>query len=153
VNPHGPRPLRDGHVARRLRPDASGRFDFTARDDEIHRIANEQARDAAVVVFGRRMYELIEDFWPAAVAAPEELSEVARLAREHNGHVEVGGPTLAAAVFDLIDEFRTWVNPVAVGGGKPYFPADGQQLRLRLRLLEQRAFASGALYLRYERVR
>jgi hypothetical protein len=44
-----------------------------------------------------------------------------------------------------------WVNPVAVGGGKPYFPVGGGQLRLRL--LEQRAFASGALYLRYERVR
>ncbi len=86
----------DGYVE-----DARGSFDFTAPDDEVHRIANEQARDAAV--------------------------------------------------FDLIDEFRTWVNPVAVGGGKPYFPAGGEQLRLRL--LEQRAFASGALYLRYERVR
>jgi dihydrofolate reductase len=175
----------DGYVE-----DASGSFDFTAPDDEVHRIANEQARDAAVFVFGRRMYELMESYWPGAAAAPDELSEVAaqfarvyvetprvvvsdslgdvpdgvrlvrradaaaevaRLAREHEGHIEVGGPTLAAALFDLIDEFRTWVNPVAVGGGKPYFPAGGEQLRLRL--LEQRAFASGALYLRYERVR
>lgn len=175
----------DGYVE-----DASGSFDFTAPDDEVHRIANEQARDAAVFVFGRRMYELMESYWPGAAAAPDELSEmaaefarvyvetprvvvsdslgdvpdgvrlvrradaaaeVARLAREHEGHIEVGGPTLAAALFDLIDEFRTWVNPVAVGGGKPYFPAGGEQLRLRL--LEQRACASGALYLRYERVR
>src|SRR6185436_17799824 len=130
----------DGYVE-----DASGSFDFTAPDDEVHRIANEQARDAAVFVFGRRMYELMESYWPSAAAAPEELSEVAaefarvyvetprvvvsdslgdvpdgvrlvrradaaaevaRLAREHEGHIEVGGPTLAAAVFDLIDEFR-----------------------------------------------
>lgn len=174
----------DGYVE-----DASGSFDFTAPDDEVHRIANEQARDAAVFVFGRRVYELMESYWTGAAAAPDELSEVvefarvyvetprvvvsdslddvadgvrlvrradaaaevARLAREHEGHIEVGGPTLAAALFDLIDEFRTWVNPVAVGGGKPYFPAGGEQLRLRL--LEQRAFASGALSLRYERVR
>jgi dihydrofolate reductase len=175
----------DGYVE-----DASGSFDFTAPDDELHRVANEQARDAAAFVFGRRMYELMEGYWRGAAAAPEELSEVAaefahvyvatprvvvsdslgdvpdgvrlvrradaaaevaRLAREHEGPIEVGGPTLAAALFDLIDEFRMWVNPVAVGGGKPYFPAGGEQLRLRL--LEQRAFASGALYLRYERVR
>ena len=177
----------DGYVE-----DASGSFDFTAPDDELHRVANEQARGAAVFVFGRRMYELMEGYWTGAAAAPDELSEVAaefaqvyvetprvvvsdslddvpdgvrivrradaatevaRLAREHEGHAEVSvaGPTLAAALFDLIDEFRTWVNPVAVGGGKPYFPAGGEQLRLRL--LEQRAFASGALYLRYERVR
>lgn len=177
----------DGYVE-----DASGSFDFAVPEDELHRIANEQARDAAVFVFGRRMYELMEGYWPAAAAAPDELSEVAaefariyvetarvvvsdsladgdvpdavrlvrradaaaevaRLAREHDGHIEVGGPTLGAALLDLIDEFRMWVNPVAVGGGKTYFPAGGEQLRLRL--LEQRAFASGALYLRYERVR
>lgn len=177
----------DGYVE-----DASGSFDFAVPDEEVHRIANAQARDAAVFVFGRHMYELMEGYWPAAAAAPEELSEVAaefarayvetprvvvsdslgedevpdgvrlvrradaaaevaRLAREHEGHIEVGGPTLAAPLLDLIDEFRMWVNPVAVGGGKSYFPATGDQLHLRL--LEQRAFASGALYLRYERVR
>lgn len=175
----------DGYVE-----DASGSFDFTTPDDELHRVANEQARDAAAFVFGRRMYELMEGYWPGAAAAPDELSEVAaefarvyvetprvvvsdslgdvpdgvrlvrradaaaelaRLAREHEGEISVSGPTLAAAVLDLIDEFRMWINPVAVGGGKPYFPAGAEQLRLRL--LEQRAFASGALYLRYERIR
>jgi hypothetical protein len=39
--------------------------------------------------------------------------------------------------------------PVVVGGGKPFLPA---RKKLRLRLAEHRAFASGTVYLRYERV-
>ena len=43
-----------------------------------------------------------------------------------------------------------WINPVAVGGGTPFFPAvPGVR---RLRRLEARELPSGALYLRYERI-
>jgi hypothetical protein len=37
-----------------------------------------------------------------------------------------------------------------LGGGKPYFPPGAD---LRLRLLEQRTFPSGAVRLRYARIR
>ena len=43
-----------------------------------------------------------------------------------SGDVAVGGPELAAeaARLGLIDEYRLFVHPVAVGGGIPYFPRD-----------------------------
>ena len=41
------------------------------------------------------------------------------------------------------------VNPVALGRGRPLFPALGD--RLALRLLKTRAFSSGVVGLRYEK--
>jgi dihydrofolate reductase len=61
----------------------------------------------------------------------------------------VGGAGLAASLLDLIDEFRPRVVPAVLGGGKPFFPLGAD---LRLRLVEQRAFAGGTVYLRYARI-
>ena len=73
---------------------------------------------------------------------------VSRLKAETEGPLDVGGAGLAASLLDLIDEFRLIVLPVVVGSGKPFFPA-GRELPLRL--VDQRAFDSGAVYLAYER--
>jgi dihydrofolate reductase len=62
--------------------------------------------------------------------------------------MSLGGAGLAASLVDLIDEFRLYVMPVVVGGGKPFFAA---QKELRLKLAESRTLASGAVYLRYKR--
>jgi dihydrofolate reductase len=70
--------------------------------------------------------------------------------RHTDGDLAVGGAGLAASLLDLIDEFRPTVVPAFVGGGKPYVPLGAD---LRLRLLEQRTFSSGTVYLRYERIR
>ncbi len=78
----------------------------------------------------------------------EARSLVERLKKESATYIDVGGPELAASLIDLIDEFRMWINPVAVGGGKPFFPA-GKQLDLQL--VESRPFPSGTLWLRYRR--
>jgi dihydrofolate reductase len=83
------------------------------------------------------------------VRRDEARAEVERLKRELDGHIDVGGPTLAASLIDLIDEFRMWMNPVAVGGGKPFLPAGAGKLPLRL--VENRTCEGGVLYLRYER--
>jgi dihydrofolate reductase len=48
----------------------------------------------------------------------------------------------------LIDDYRFFVNPVALGQGKPQFRDLGE--RAKLRLLENRAFRSGVVLLRYE---
>jgi dihydrofolate reductase len=174
----------DGYVE-----DASGSFAFAAPDDELHRLANDQAREASAFLFGRRMYELMEGAWPPAarrddlpeveaefarvyvetprivfsdtlssvaegarlVRRDEAVAEVTRLKDESDGHLDLGGAGLAASLIDLVDEFRLFVAPVAVGGGKPFFPQ--RRERLNLRLCEHRAFASGAVYLRYERSR
>ena len=83
------------------------------------------------------------------VRSGEAVEEVTRLKQETEGHLDLGGAGLAASLVDLIDEFRLYVVPVVVGGGKPFFAAREQELRLRL--AEHFAFASGAVYLRYER--
>jgi dihydrofolate reductase len=76
--------------------------------------------------------------------------EIERLRAEPGeGDIAIGGATLAAdaAALDLIDEYRVRVYPVLVGGGIPFFPRGGQQVRLEH--LESRAFASRVVYLRY----
>ena len=165
--------------------DAEGRFEFTEPDEEVHRRANAQAIEAVAFVFGRRLYETMEPFWPEAardpstpplyaefarayVATPRVIvsdsldavgdgcrlvrradarAEVERLkAAPGEGEIHVGGPTLAAALIDLVDEICTWVAPVAAGGGTPLLPAG---VRLDLELLECRRTVTGYLWLRY----
>jgi dihydrofolate reductase len=64
----------------------------------------------------------------------------------------IGGAGLASslAALGLIDEYRLFVSPVALGAGTPYFPALAE--RLRLELLETRTFGSRVVYLRYRQV-
>src|SRR5262245_63218526 len=65
----------------------------------------------------------------------KQNSEVERTVRqlkaETNGDIEVGGSGLAASLIrlGLVDEFRLYVMPVVLGGGKPFFQA-GLQLEL-----------------------
>ena len=56
---------------------------------------------------------------------------VRQLKAETNGQIEVSGSVLAASLirFGLVDEFRLYMMPVVLGGGKPYFEA-GLQLEL-----------------------
>jgi dihydrofolate reductase len=172
----------DGYIE-----DPSGSIEFSAPDDDVHRAFNQQAREASAFLYGRRLYEVMEGFWPTAasrqelsdvelefarayvetprivfsdtlatvpesvrlVRSADAVAEVMRLKQESDGHLDVGGAGLAASLIDLIDEFRLFVVPVAVGGGKPFFPTGRE--RLRLRLSEHRVFASGTVELRYER--
>ncbi|OLT18709.1 deaminase [Pseudonocardia sp. CNS-139] len=155
-------------------------------DEEVHRFANQQTREAAAFLFGRGLYEVMEEFWTAPeradgheveaefareyaatprivfsdslesvapgcrlVRRADAVDEVVRLKKETDGDLAVGGAGLAASLLDLIDEFRPSVVPVVLGGGKPYLPPGAD---LRLRLVEQRPFRNGTVYLRYERV-
>jgi dihydrofolate reductase len=79
--------------------------------------------------------------------------ELAKLQRDFEGEIDVGGPTLAAQFIErgLVYEYRLVVHPVILGAGTPFFPPG--MSRLDLRRIETRAFASGAVYLGYEAVR
>jgi dihydrofolate reductase len=89
----------------------------------------------------------------ARLARGSVSEEVPRLKEQVDGDLEVGGATLAAECIelDLVDEYRLFVHPVIVGGGKPFFPPT--QASLELELVETRSFASRVVYLRYERSR
>ncbi|WP_210495377.1 dihydrofolate reductase family protein [Patulibacter sp. SYSU D01012] len=53
--------------------DETGAFDWSAPDAEVHRLANAQAQAAQAFLFGRRMYETMEPYWPGAVDAEEPI--------------------------------------------------------------------------------
>jgi dihydrofolate reductase len=55
------------------------------------------------------------------VRSSDAVAEVTGLKQETDGHLDLGGASLAASLVDLIDEFRLFVMPVVVGGGKPFF--------------------------------
>lgn len=172
----------DGYIE-----DSNGEIGFSAPGDDVHRAANEQAKEASAFLFGRRLYEVMEEPWTTAsvredlpeveaefarayrrtprivfsdtlhsvaegarlVRSSDAVAEVTRLKQDTEGPLSLGGAELAASLMDLIDEFQLFVMPVVVGGGKPFFAARATMLRLRLS--ESSMFASGAVYLRYER--
>src|SRR4051794_38666653 len=103
------------------------------------------------VVFSRTLNSVAGN---ARLATDDIATEIARLRDQPGeGEVGIGGAGIAAAAIaeDLIDEFRQFVNPVILGGGKPYFPPLAK--RLDLRLIESRTFSSRVVYLRYTRAR
>ena len=63
----------DGYVET---PDHS--LEWATVDEELHFWFNEQARGIDASIYGRRMYELMADYWPTAAddpaAAPAEAS-------------------------------------------------------------------------------
>jgi dihydrofolate reductase len=86
----------------------------------------------------------------ARLASGDLAGEIERLRAEPGeGDIAIGGATLAAeaAESSLIDEYRTKVHPVLVGGGIPFFPR--HERRVDLELVETRTFGSGVVYFRY----
>jgi dihydrofolate reductase len=107
-------------------------------------------RAADKVVFSRSLEavsttrtRIERDFDPGAVR---------QLKARADQDVTVGGPVLAAEALKagLVDECHLIVCPVVVGGGKKSLPGG---VHLRLELLAERRFASGAVYLRYATAR
>ncbi|WP_247045860.1 dihydrofolate reductase family protein [Arthrobacter rhizosphaerae] len=78
-------------------------------------------------------------FDPGAVRQLKEMAD---------RDIGIAGPDLASHAIraGLVDEYRVYVTPMIVGGGKQFLPDD---VRLGVELLEERRFASGVVYLRY----
>jgi dihydrofolate reductase len=90
----------------------------------------------------------------ARLATGSLAEEIERLrAAPGEGDIAIGGATLAhaAAALNLIDEYRTRVYPLLVGGGIPYFPRN--ERRVDLELVESRVMNSGVVYQRHRVVR
>lgn len=99
------------------------------------------------VVFSRTLSEVQGS---ARLASGSLAEEIERLRAEPGeGDIAIGGATLAAEAgsLGLIDEYRTLVYPVLVGGGTPYFPRE--ERRVDLELVETRTFNSQVVYLRH----
>ena len=77
------------------------------------------------------------------VVSGDLATEIARLKAEDGGPLVLhGGASFARALagLGLIDEYRLYVHPVALGDGLPLF---GE--RARLKLVESRTFATGVV--------
>jgi dihydrofolate reductase len=164
-------------------------LDWVLIDEELHSFFNDEARKMSAFLYGRRLYQLMVDYWPTAETDPSATpamlefariwrdkpkivlsktlervewnsrlvgdgaaKEVARLKAKAGFDMDVGGPTTASTLMrvGLIDEYRLFVHPVILGAGTPFFPALDDPVGLTL--LETRTFASGVVYLRYEKV-
>jgi dihydrofolate reductase len=89
--------------------------------------------------------------WNSRLVRGDVGDELARLRREFSGDMAVAGATLAASFIrrGLVDEYHLVVHPVVLGAGTPFFPPLDSPIRLRA--IERRTFASGVVYLGYER--
>ncbi|MFJ9710463.1 dihydrofolate reductase family protein [Streptomyces sp. NPDC101234] len=99
------------------------------------------------VVFSTTLSEVQGNARPARGGLAEEIERLR--AEPGEGEIAIGGATLAAeaAALGLIDEYRTVVYPVLVGGGIPFFPR--RERRVDLELVQTRTFGSGVVYLCY----
>lgn len=102
-------------------------------------------RDKPKVVFSHTL-ERAE--FNTRLVKTDAVQEMRRLKRESDTVLDVSGPTLARTAIEagLVDEYRLMVNPVILGAGTPFLPAG---VRTDLRLIENRRFDSGVVFLRY----
>jgi dihydrofolate reductase len=93
-------------------------------------------RDFAAAWRGRHKWVVsrtVDAVGPNATLVRGDLAAAAgRLKAELEGDVDVAGPELAASLGDLglIDEYRPYIHPVVLGGGRPFFAGRRPFLRL-----------------------
>jgi dihydrofolate reductase len=106
-------------------------------------------RDMPKFVFSRTLERAD---WNTTVLRDVVPDQIMKLKAQPGGDMVLGGPDIAAAFRrqDLIDEYRIYVHPVVIGGGKPLFQTS--DTRMSLKLAETRAFGNGVVLLRYQRL-
>ena len=60
---------------------ASRSLDWVLIDEKLHSFFNVEAREMNAFLYGRRMYELMVDSWPTAVADPAATPAMLEFAR------------------------------------------------------------------------
>ena len=153
-------------------------FHEYAWNDELARFSNEQIREVEAVVYGRRTYEGMADYWQSqkgetadfmnsvpkyvfsrtldragwanTTLLNEDAAEgLARLKKEKDLFV-FGSADLSATLIreGLYDEYRIGLVPITIGEGTPLFKKDSDSLRLDL--VQTRPLGDRCLLLRYQ---
>lgn len=83
------------------------------------------------------------------VGGDDAIEQLAAIRAETDGHIGVGGATVATALLraNLLDELLLFVHPVILGAGRPLF--DDYHEPLELDLLEHAVFPEGVTMHRY----
>lgn len=103
-------------------------------------------QDLPKIVFSETLEKVEGD---TKLATDGAADEVAKLKRQTDEDLAVGGAGLAATFIELglVDEYRLFISPVVLGGGTPFFPA--LEERIDLELIETHTFGSRVVYVRY----
>ncbi|QLY29766.1 dihydrofolate reductase family protein [Nocardia huaxiensis] len=132
----------------------AGYWPTAAQDPDIPPVEAEFARlwmAMPKVVFSQTLSSVD---WNSRLETGDVVEVAKKLKAETDGMLEVAGATLAAPLVQagLVDEFIVVVNPVAIGGGTPFFPTLQQWVKLEL--VENRTFSkTGSILLRFVPVR
>ncbi len=83
----------------------------------------------------------------ASLIDEDVVGTLRRLKAETDGMIDVGGAELAASLdgLGLIDEYHLYVNPVVLGGGRPFFAGKTPKLRF----IGQQVLPQDVVLLRY----
>jgi dihydrofolate reductase len=127
----------------------AGYWPTAEEDPAAHEVEREYARiwkPKPKIVFSTTLEQV---GWNSRLVRDNVAEEVGRLKAQPGLTMSVGGPGLAASLMQLglIDEFRLYVHPVILGGGKPMFTPLREKIDLRL--VETQRFGSGVVLLRY----
>lgn len=87
--------------------------------------------------------------WNSRLVKENVAEEIARLKEESGKDLLLFGAQLASTMIQLglVDEYRSYVNPVILGGAKPMFPRSDKIVHLQL--VETNTFNCGVVLLRY----
>lgn len=75
-------------------------------DDEFNKFAIEQLREADIMLFGRRTYQLMESFWPKAANDPKMSKENLEVASLMNNTPKL----VFSRTLDGVEEQKNWKN-------------------------------------------
>jgi dihydrofolate reductase len=123
-------------------------WDSPERETSASEVEREFARawqETPKIVFSTTLREVGPN---ARLMNGDAENVVSALKLERDGYISVAGAELAAhlARANLIDEYRLYMHPVVLGGGKPYFQSG---LSLTLKPLGTESLTQGVTLLRY----
>jgi len=104
--------------------------------DEDHSEWDEAERDYAAAWRSQPKWVVsrsLKSVGPNATLVKDDVEAAIRgLKARLDGVIEVSGPELAAGLAEmgLVDEYRLYLHPVVLGGGKPFFAGPRPPLRL-----------------------
>lgn len=102
-------------------------------------------KDTERIVFSKTL-DKVEG--KAQIRREVDPDEIIKLKKQPGKDMAVGGAGLASTFIKhgLVDEFRLYIHPVIVGGGKPMFPVNE---KVNLKLVETRTFSGDVVMLKY----